>query len=235
MLLIEEDEDDGTDYTNSDPPMSPTDEAPVEVNVQPQVSLNSVIGLSNPKTMKLRGTVQGRDVVVMIDPGATHNFVSLAVVEELGMELTATGGFGVSLGNGDAIQGTGLCKNVEIVLDGRVAITVDMLPLELGNSDIILGVQWLETLGTVVSNWKTQLMQFEDGGRTVTLFGDASLVRSKISLKAMLRTLRKEKEGYYVELNVVEKSPTEGCIGAKAELQIPEFLLHVIEQNAVVF
>lgn len=156
--------------------------------------------------MKLKGIVKGREVVVMIDPEATRNFIALSVVEELGIKLEETGGFGVSLGNGDAIRGRGLCRNVAIVLDESVEITVDLLPLELGNSDVILGVQWLETLGTVVNNWKTQIMQFEAKGRTITLVGDASLVRSKISLKAMLRTLRKEKEGYYVELNVVEKT-----------------------------
>lgn len=94
----------------------------------------------------------------MIDPGATHNFVSVPIVEELGMVVTDAGGFGVSLGNGEAIRGNGLCKDVELILDGSLAIKVDMLPLELGNSDIILGVQWLETLGTVVSNWRTQVM-----------------------------------------------------------------------------
>lgn len=94
----------------------------------------------------------------MVDPGATHNFVFKVVVEELGLEVTDVGGFGVSLGNGEAIKGRGLCKNVEVILDESVEITIDMLPLELGNSDIILGIQWLETLGTVVSNWRTQVM-----------------------------------------------------------------------------
>lgn len=68
-------------------------------------------------------------------------------------------------------------------------ITVDMLPLQLGNSEVILGIQWLETLGTVVNNWRTQIMQFEKNGRMITLVGDASLVHSQISLKAMLKSL----------------------------------------------
>lgn len=93
----------------------------------------------------------------------------------------------------------------------------------------------METLRIVINNWKTQMMQFQMEGRTVTLFGDASLVRSKISLKAMIRTLRKEKEGYYVELNVVEKSTTEEGYKGDSLGAVPEFLSHVIEQNAVVF
>lgn len=50
------------------------------------------------------------------------------------------------------------------------------------------------------------MMQFEAEGRTVTLVGNASLVHSRIFLKAMIRTLRKEIEGYYVVLNIVEKT-----------------------------
>lgn len=39
--------------------------------VKPEVSLNWVIGLSSPKTMKLTGYIGGKSVVVMIDP-STH-------------------------------------------------------------------------------------------------------------------------------------------------------------------
>lgn len=140
VLLIEEEEEDRTDYSGSDPPMSPTTEPNTEVSSHPEVSLDSVIGLSNPKTMKMRGSLKGRDVMVMIDPGATHNFISLEVVEELGIIVIDAGVFGVSLGNGDEIKGKGLCKDVEVVIDGRISIVVNMLPSELGNSDIILGV-----------------------------------------------------------------------------------------------
>lgn len=59
VLLIEGDEEEGTKYAGSDPPISPTDETSHEVIIQPGVSLNSVVGLTNPKTMKLKGVVRG--------------------------------------------------------------------------------------------------------------------------------------------------------------------------------
>ncbi|KAL8088956.1 hypothetical protein AgCh_038649 [Apium graveolens] len=62
--------------------------------------------------MKLWGLIGERDVVVMINPGATHNFISLAVVTELGVEVTDSEVFGVSLGNGDAAKVFGVCKGV---------------------------------------------------------------------------------------------------------------------------
>lgn len=57
------------------------------------------------------------------------------------------------LGNGDEIVGQGVCWQVCFELQGIVVLQ-DYLALELGNSDIILGLQWLETLVPVTTNWK---------------------------------------------------------------------------------
>ena len=48
-----------------------------------ELSLNSVAGLSEPRTMKLKGEIHGKEVVVFIDCGATHNFIFKSVVESL--------------------------------------------------------------------------------------------------------------------------------------------------------
>lgn len=114
-------------------------------------------------------------------------------------------------------------------------IVEDFLPLELGSSDIILGVQWLEKLGTVWTNWKTQVMQFEMRGQTVKLVGDPSLVRAKISLRAMLRTLRKEGQGFLVELNQLERKEPLAKEVEKSDTHIPSFLQGVMKENAGVF
>lgn len=233
VLLMEDKDEDGTDEMGSEPPPSPTEEIGPEVNLHPEVSLNSVIGLSNPWTMKLRGLLGDSEVVVMIDPGATHNFVSLEKIKALQIPITESGGFGVSLGNGEAIKGQGVCRELVLQLDGGVVIKEDFLPLTLGTSDVILGVQWLEKLGNVVTNWKSQVMQFEVGGNTVTLVGDPSLVRSKISLKAMLRTIRKEKQGFVVEIKRLEVKEDTGKV--KNQAGVPEFLQGVIQEYDDVF
>lgn len=62
----------------------------------------------------------------------------------------------------------------------------NIFPLDLGNSDIILGVQWLEKLGTIMTNKKTHEMIFDVGRQPVKLVGDPLLVKAKISLKFMI-------------------------------------------------
>lgn len=224
VLLLDGEEDETDSDGNSESLLSPIAE------VHSEISLNSVVGLSNPKTMKLKGLIGEKEVVVMIDPGATHNFIALGVVKELNIEVTESGSFGVSLGNGDAVRGSGVCKGLLLQLDGGVEVKSEFLPLELGNSDIILGVQWLETLGTVITNWKTQTMIFDVEGQPVKLVGDPTLVRAQISLKAMLRTLKKEGNGYLLECNQIERKGKNSPTTA-----VPGFVREVIQQHRSVF
>lgn len=121
---------------------------------QPEISLNSVMGLTSPHTMKMLGCIGEKKVVVMVDPGATHNFISLEGVEKLQVPVLPSKDFGVSFRTGEPVVGTGICKSV--VLEMQVIVIVEsFLPLALGNLDIILGIQWLEKLGTMTTNWKT--------------------------------------------------------------------------------
>ena len=66
-----------------------------------------------------------------------------------------TESYGVTMGTEDSVKSEGLCKEVRLQLQG-IEIVKDFLPLRLGSSDVILGVQWLETLGMTHTNWKTQ-------------------------------------------------------------------------------
>ena len=82
-----------------------------------------------------------------------------------------------------------------------VEIIKDFIPISLGSTNVILGIQCLETLGVTFVNWKTQLLKFRLGSSTVSIKGDPPLGKTLISLKAMLQTIRHEGHGVYVELN----------------------------------
>lgn len=62
-------ERDETDKENRPPSADPTITEVVEL------SINSLVGLSSPKTMKVTGRIAQQEVVVMIDYGASHNFI----------------------------------------------------------------------------------------------------------------------------------------------------------------
>ncbi|XP_074346704.1 uncharacterized protein LOC141685510 [Apium graveolens] len=231
LLIEEEDESEGEEGDNLP---SPTEEVTTEV------SLNSVIGLTNPKTMKLKGSIGEYEVVVLIDPGATHNFVSLELVKELGIPVEPTGSFGVCLGNGDSVQGDGMCRKVRLQLKGGIEVVSDFLPLGLGNSDVILGVQWLETLGVVMTDWKKQEMTYNIQGKPVTLVGDPSLIRSRISLKAMIKSLKKIGGGFVVECRQMEALELQQAekVRSQSSGEVTKesmFLTDILQRHAKVF
>ena len=55
------------------------------------------------------------------------------------------------MGTGICVKGKGIYRGVCISMQG-LTIVEDFLPLELGNTDVILGMPWLGTLGDVKVN-----------------------------------------------------------------------------------
>ncbi|PKU62678.1 hypothetical protein MA16_Dca029061 [Dendrobium catenatum] len=68
--------------------------------------------------MKVRGEIADREVLVLIDSGATHNFISAQIVDQLGMELVDTGGYGVMMGTRKVEMGRGICRGVVLTIQG---------------------------------------------------------------------------------------------------------------------
>lgn len=46
-----------------------------------ELSMASVVGLLDNDTMKVAGRLREREVIILIDNGATHNFISAEIVE----------------------------------------------------------------------------------------------------------------------------------------------------------
>ncbi|TYK10932.1 ty3-gypsy retroelement transposase [Cucumis melo var. makuwa] len=145
-----------------------------------ELSINSVVGLNYPGTMKVRGKLQDEDVIILIDCGTTHNFVSEKLVKKLLIPIKVTAHYGGILGSGAAVQGKGICEELEICMKDWT-VKENVLPLELGGVDIILVK-----------------------GKPIQIQGDPSLTKARVSLKNMIKAWGAEDEGFLVECRVVE-------------------------------
>ena len=81
-----------------------------------ELSLNSVVGLTTSGMMKLKGMINGKEVIVLIDCGATHNFIGTNLVKELQLPLVTTNSYGVVMGTGIAVKGKGICGGVVLTM-----------------------------------------------------------------------------------------------------------------------
>ena len=91
-----------------------------------------------------------------------------------------------------------MCENVEIQLKNW-SLKEDFLPLELGGVDIILGMQWLHSLGVILVDWKNLTLTFTGNGQQICIKGDPSLTKSRVSLKNLLKTWEDQDHGYLIE------------------------------------
>ena len=152
------------------------------------LSYSAFVGIDAPKTMKLLGRLAGSDVICMVDSGTSHNFLSPTVMQKLHLKLCEAGGLDVLLGNGVIVKGLGVCRDIPIQINNACFIS-DFMSLELESADVILGVQWLETLGKCEMDWKKQELSFPYQGGRVTLLGDRSLHGPRLSLKSLHSTV----------------------------------------------
>ena len=83
-----------------------------------------------------------------MDSGSTHNFIDAFVIPNLHILVDESQILEVKVANGDTIKTQRLCKGVPVCLQGHIFM-VQLHVLSLGDCDLVLGTQWLSTLGVI--------------------------------------------------------------------------------------
>ena len=112
-------------------------------------------------TLRVRGTVHGQQVSVLVDSGATHNFIDAQMVERRGIQTKSFNGFSVLVPGDQTMMCA--CYVLELLVTmGTYALTDHFFVVDIPDTNWILGVQWLIILGKVTTYWKTLEMEWDD-------------------------------------------------------------------------
>lgn len=90
----------------------------------------------------------------MIDSGSTHNFVLSSLVDKLKCAVEMLPEFRVHTGSREFFLYKGVCQEVKVNYQGA-GMLVDLFILSMEDINVVLGVQWSETLSNVLANYKT--------------------------------------------------------------------------------
>ncbi|KAF5446347.1 hypothetical protein F2P56_031982 [Juglans regia] len=140
------------------------------VVVEPEISLNAITGTPSSKTMRLMGWIGRTQVVLLVDSGSTHSFVDPSIAQTAKLVVDESKRLAVKVANGQIVQGLGYCSNAKIKVQG-ISFYPSFYVLPLGGCDVVLGVDWLETLGTIAWNFHELSMKFLYLGKNVELLG----------------------------------------------------------------
>jgi len=70
----------------------------------PQISVNAVSGISDYRTMRVKGMYGNKHLFILIDSGSTHNFIDSTVAKRLGCKVESTGLTRVSVADGRTLK-----------------------------------------------------------------------------------------------------------------------------------
>lgn len=168
LMVMELDEDESLDVETSPDSSTPLEDASQFDN--PQLSLQALNGVSHYQTMRVTGMHDKKMLHILLDSGSTHNFLDLDLAKKLGCKLEAISPLAVSSGGGHKLEAAFVCKGFKWLLQ-QVVFTADVIVLPLGCSDLILGIQWLKSLGPILWDFDKLQMEFTTQGRKFVLRG----------------------------------------------------------------
>jgi len=114
---------------------------------------------TSPKTLKFTGTIHNLPVTVLIDSGSSHNILQPRIAHHLHLPITPSPPLSVMVGNGAFIQCQGICPLLNISLQtSTFTIHFYLLPIE--GADVVLGIEWLRTLGPIQADFSIPSIAF---------------------------------------------------------------------------
>ncbi|XP_006584211.2 uncharacterized protein [Glycine max] len=231
--LLIADEDDPLEHvgSNIDPadPGDPTP-GPIELPETPaHISLNSLAGHLAPETLRLVGHISSHPILVLIDSGSTHNFIQDQLVAQLGLPCRPTTPLKVLVGNGQHLQCHTTCDSTTIDLQQH-SFAVDLYVLPIAGANVILGVQWLQSLGPILTDYTKLSMQFFHDGRIVELQGDPVAQRDLLSSPQFRRVCRNQPNSICFHITVLPED-SELALTIPVDPQVQ----HLLHQFSVLF
>lgn len=113
------------------------------------IFVNVLTGVSSYKPMRVKG-MQGKGAIfILIDSGSTHNFIDAGVAEKLGCKLTTMGTTKVTVADGSTLNASFKVEGFKWNFQ-NVEFDAEFMVIPLSCCDIVLGIQWLATLGLVI-------------------------------------------------------------------------------------
>ncbi|XP_021746060.1 uncharacterized protein LOC110711931 [Chenopodium quinoa] len=89
-------------------------------------------------------SIHSISVKALFDSGATYSFISSSVVKQLGLVESNSIDLPISLPTGEFVRCTKMHKGLPLSI-GEIDFPSDLIEFELGDLDVILGIDWLAT------------------------------------------------------------------------------------------
>ena len=117
-------------------------------------------------------SIFGDDAHVLIDPGATHSFISREYVVRVGMTPVPLGcGLEIATPTGESLWPSQMLKGSLFSIEGQV-MGVDLILIDLKGLDVILGIDWLASNHASMDCFRKEVIFRRPGLPVVAFYGE---------------------------------------------------------------
>jgi hypothetical protein len=117
-------------------------------------------------TMQIRVTVGATSLLALLDTGSTHSFIAEDAARRTGLPIQPRPRMTATVANGEQVTCPGVLRRAPITID-NLGFHVDLFVMPLAGYDIVLGTNWMATLGQLVWDLVAGTVAFQHEGRTV--------------------------------------------------------------------
>ncbi|RZR95709.1 hypothetical protein BHM03_00024582 [Ensete ventricosum] len=154
------------------------------------ITMHALTDYTNPQMMKVGGLLKQQTVTFPIDTGSTNNFMNSKVAVRMALPIEDCSRFYVKFADGRILKCDRRCPRVKLLLQDQEIIAYFFL-LPLDDCEIVLGIEWLTTLGDVSWNFLKLIMKFCSQGKQVVLHGKRGSDISTICTRRMEKVSHK--------------------------------------------
>lgn len=152
------------------------------------LSLNTIAGTDEGEVMRLRALVNNNVMLMLVDSGSSHCFVSSIFLQKVGIQPVLAPPKVVQVANGEVLISDQVVPQLAWWIQGHT-FTCDMRVLHLEAYDCILGYDWLKQNNPIIHHGEHKTMEFCHNGAQVTIQGvqTSNLAIQELSVDKLLK------------------------------------------------
>lgn len=130
----------------------------------------AVTGSASPRTMQLKGSLSGQDILILVDSGSSHSFLSSSFAADMPSLQKLPSPMTVRMADGGSIVCSAELQCAERSVQGH-SFHSTLRILQLGSYDMIVGMDWLEAFSPMKVDWRNKWMKIPYGHGHIVLRG----------------------------------------------------------------
>jgi hypothetical protein len=138
-----------------------------------EISLNALSGLPTGQTMRLGVAMRNQALIALVDSGSTHCFMAEHMARRLDLCHVSTAGMIVGVANGE-LPCVRVCLALSFTIHDEV-FCMDFFVIALEGYEVVLGCNWLRTLGPIIWNFDILGMAFWRHDHRIKWIGEGAV------------------------------------------------------------